>query len=147
MGDTTSRTEPEHLSVSACWGLLRRARTGRVGIIRDGAPDILPVNHLVDRGSIVYRTGTGVLFAATLHTEVAFEVDGYDEDDGTAWSVVVRGRASEGRSISDLIETSTLPVHPWQAGPKPRHVRIEPTEITGRRFVVAPGHRPRPVSN
>ena len=38
-----------------------------------------------------------------------------------------------------------LPLFPWQAGPKPRYVRIEPASVTGRRFVVSGGMRPATV--
>jgi uncharacterized protein len=33
-----------------------------------------------------------------------------------------------------------LPLFPWQAGPKPRYVRIELAQVTGRRFVVSGGY-------
>jgi hypothetical protein len=70
---------------------------------------------------------------------VAFEVDGYDAELGEAWSVVVKGRARELESMQDLFEALDLPLFPWHASPKPRFVRIEPAEVTGRRFhVTAP---------
>ncbi|MGB3829981.1 MAG: pyridoxamine 5'-phosphate oxidase family protein [Ornithinimicrobium sp.] len=128
--------ETEHLSVSQCWEALRGARFGRVAIDHDGAPDIFPVNHIVDHGSVVYRTSAGALFTATVHHDVAFEVDGFDADTSTAWSVVVRGRASERQQMDEVLQTLSLPVTPWQPGAKPRFVRIEPTEVSGRRFRV-----------
>ncbi len=72
------------------------------------------------------------MFTATLHQDVAFEVDGFD--DHAAWSVVIRGRASESRQITALIDSFSLPITPWQPGAKPRFVRIEPSEVNGRRF-------------
>ncbi len=124
----------QNLTASECWQLLREATIGRVAVVRDGESDIFPVNHVVDHGTVVYRTGTGTLFKATLHKDVAFEVDGFEDD--TAWSVVLHGRASESRQITQLIESFNLPVAPWQPGAKPRFVRIEPSEISGRRFQV-----------
>ena len=48
--------------------------------------------------------------------------------------------------MQDLFEALDLPLFPWHASPKPRFVRIEPVEVTGRRFhVVEPtdtGRRP-----
>lgn len=135
---TLSETRPiEHLSSSECWALLRRATTGRVALVHDGTPDIFPVNHVVDHGTIVYRTGTGALFQATLHQDVAFEVDGHDNEPMQAWSVVVRGRTTERRHITDIVDSLELPIAPWQQGPKPRFVRIEPRQVTGRRFTIA----------
>lgn len=126
----------EHLSHSECWALLREAKTGRVAVTHDGSPDIFPVNHVVDHGSIVYRTGTGALFQATLHQDVAFEVDGQDPETMQAWSVVVRGRATEKLKITEIMDSLDLPIAPWQSGAKPRYVHIEPREVTGRRFTI-----------
>lgn len=122
----------ENLSTSECWRLLREATVGRVAVVRDGAPDLFPVNHIVDRGTVIYRTGPGALFTSTPHQDVAFEVDGFDEE--AAWSVVLHGRATESSQITDLIDSFTLPLAPWQPGDKPRFVRIEPSEVSGRRF-------------
>ncbi len=135
MDDTAQPEGIEELTSSQCWQLLREATVGRLAIIADGEPDIFPVNHIVDHGAVVFRTGNGTMFTAALHHPVAFEVDGVDGD--TAWSVVVRGPASEGRHITDLVDSLGLPVTPWQAGNKPRFLRIEPHRISGRRFRVA----------
>ena len=70
---------------------------------------------------------------------VAFEVDGYDASAGIAWSVVVKGHAVEIEKMYELFDAEQLPLFPWHAGSKHRFVRINPTEITGRRFEVDPG--------
>jgi hypothetical protein len=45
-----------------------------------------------------------------------------------------------------LIDALDLPLFPWHASPKHRFVRIEPVEITGRRFhVVEPSVWTDPV--
>jgi nitroimidazol reductase NimA-like FMN-containing flavoprotein (pyridoxamine 5'-phosphate oxidase superfamily) len=96
----------------------------------------------------VFRTAEGTkLSAAVLGQAVAFEVDGYDADAGEAWSVVVKGRAKELELLQDLFEAMDLPLFPWHASAKPRFVRIEPTEVTGRRFhVVEPPASPPNVA-
>jgi nitroimidazol reductase NimA-like FMN-containing flavoprotein (pyridoxamine 5'-phosphate oxidase superfamily) len=100
-------------------------------------PDIFPVNHVVDHGTVVFRTAEGTkLAAAVLGTAVAYEVDGYDPARGTAWSVVVKGRAVEIQRLYELLEATDLPLFPWHAAPKGRFVRIEPESVTGRRFRV-----------
>jgi hypothetical protein len=38
-----------------------------------------------------------------------------------------------------------LQLSPWQAGPKPRYVRIERAQVTGRRFVVSGGYVTTPA--
>ena len=72
--------------------------------------------------------------AAVLGRGVAFEIDGYDTVDTTAWSVVVKGLARRIENMMDYIEADDLPLFPWHTAPKPDIVRIEPEIVTGRRF-------------
>jgi hypothetical protein len=72
---------------------------------------------------------------------VAFEVDGYDLASAEAWSVVVHGRGVVVYVTDEVLDALQLPIMPWQSGPKPEIVRIEPDEITGRRFPVVGGVR------
>jgi len=124
--------------------LLRSNVVGRLAVSITDHPDIFPVNYLVDHGSIVFRTAEGTkLAAAILGRGVAFEVDGYDEPSGEAWSVVVKGRAVEMGRLQEIFDATELPLFSWQAAPKHRFVRIEPVAITGRRFSVVEDTRPR----
>ena len=125
------------LDESQCWTLLRSEEVGRLAVSIMNRPDIFPINYLVDHGTVVFRTAEGTkLAAAVLGTAVAFEVDGYDAPSGEAWSVIVKGRAAEIVRLPEVLEALDLPLFPWQSAPKPRFVRIEPDEITGRRFHV-----------
>ena len=131
------RTGLTILSANECWALLRAAEVGRLVVAVDNHPDIFPVNHIVDHGTIVFRTAEGTkLAAATLGVAVAFEVDGYDAPAGDAWSVVIKGTALEIQQAGELFDALYLPLFPWHAAPKHRFVRIEPTELSGRRFHV-----------
>lgn len=131
----------EELAPRECWELLRGQSVGRLAVTHDGVPDIFPVNYVVDHGSVVFRTGSGALFASSAGQPVAFEVDGYSVSDATAWSVVVRGRAGELHDVDEILDILQLPLLPWHAGPKPRVVRIEPGQVTGRRLAVRGGFR------
>jgi uncharacterized protein len=137
-----TRTAPAgvlELSTPDCWALLRSSPVARLAVVVDGRPDIFPVNVVVDHGSVVLRTGAGTKHAAALAgPAVALEVDGVDPQ-GCAWSVVLKGQASEVRRLDELVATSGLPLAPWHAGPKPRFLRIAPETLTGRRFAVADG--------
>jgi len=125
----------EKLSPSDCWDLLRREVVGRLAVAVAGAPDIFPINYIVDHGSIVFRSAPGTKLAASvLGRAVALEIDGYDTVDTTAWSVVVKGAARRIESMTDYIEADDLPLFPWHTAPKPDIVRIEPETVTGRRF-------------
>jgi nitroimidazol reductase NimA-like FMN-containing flavoprotein (pyridoxamine 5'-phosphate oxidase superfamily) len=117
--------------------LVRANEVGRLAVAIANHPDIFPINYIVDRGTVVFRTAEGTkLAAAVLGVGVAFEVDGYDPDSGEAWSVVIKGRAVEIERMQDVFDALDLPLFPWHAGPKHRFVRIEPHDITGRRFHV-----------
>jgi nitroimidazol reductase NimA-like FMN-containing flavoprotein (pyridoxamine 5'-phosphate oxidase superfamily) len=143
---TERRTGTEILDPPACWALLREAQVGRLAVAIANHPDIFPINFVVDHASVVFRTAEGTkLAAAVLGQAVAFEVDGYDAESGEAWSVVVKGKATELELLQDLFEALDLPLFPWHASPKHRFVRIVPQEVTGRRFHVVEslGSRPR----
>jgi nitroimidazol reductase NimA-like FMN-containing flavoprotein (pyridoxamine 5'-phosphate oxidase superfamily) len=136
---THETTDTQVLSTNQCWELLRESVVGRLAVTVDGSPDIFPVNPVVDHGTIVFRTTAGTKLAATKGRDVAFEVDGYDAGTAQAWSVVVKGRAFQILEIEETLRALRLPLYPWQPGRKPRFVRIEPTTVTGRRFVVDGG--------
>lgn len=138
------------LSSAESWTLLREAVVGRLAVIVDDRPDIFPVNHLVDLGSVVFRTGPGTKLDAAVGHQVAFEVDGYDLETTSAWSVVVKGKASAVNRLDDVLAVIALPPFAWHSAPKPHFVRIEPDSITGRRFEVKGGSRlavPAPVES
>jgi nitroimidazol reductase NimA-like FMN-containing flavoprotein (pyridoxamine 5'-phosphate oxidase superfamily) len=125
------------LDAQTCLELLRTCDVGRLAVSISDHPDIFPINYVVDRGMIVFRTSEGTkLAAALLGRAVAFEVDGYDRGAGEAWSVVVKGHANEIESMDAYFDALDLPLFPWHAGPKHRFVCIEPIAITGRRFKV-----------
>jgi nitroimidazol reductase NimA-like FMN-containing flavoprotein (pyridoxamine 5'-phosphate oxidase superfamily) len=133
----------EELEQSTCWQLLRDNEVGRLAVSIAEHPDIFPINYVVDHGTVVFRTNEGTKLAgAVLGLAVAFEVDGYDPERGEAWSVVVKGRAAEVEQLLGRFDVADLPLFPWHAGPKFRVVRIEPDEVTGRRFLVVEDRRP-----
>lgn len=142
---TSERIEDEpveFLDHGTCWRLLRSVEVGRLAMPTPyGGVDIFPVNHLVDQGSIVFRTALGSkLTHATDAQEVAFEIDGQGatggDDAGTAWSVVIHGRAELIRRDTTIFDSFELDVRPWHLSHKPFFVRVTPTSVTGRRFHV-----------
>ena len=121
------------MTVRECWELLRSEAYGRLAVIGDDGPEIFPINAVVDHGSVVFRTASGAkLESLQADPRVAFEVDGHDHE--SAWSVMMRGRARIVTSNYEGIDVAGLGVTPWQSGPKPEFVRIEPVVVTGRRF-------------
>jgi nitroimidazol reductase NimA-like FMN-containing flavoprotein (pyridoxamine 5'-phosphate oxidase superfamily) len=103
---------------------------GRVGVVADGEPVILPVNDVVHRRSIAFRTAGGT---KSSWPTVAFEVDGGGRrSDG--WSVLVVGPAEEIRDGGDRREVEALGLQPWAPGAKLHWVRIVPRRVSGRRL-------------
>lgn len=138
MSKNPSTPESEFLESHECWNLLRGVSVGRLAVWMEDHPDIFPVNYTVDHGTLVFRTGAGTKLTAALgEAPVAMEADGVDPDTGVAWSVVVKGPASEVKRTEDVLDSATLMLFPWQAGSKDHFVRVVPDSVTGRRFKVA----------
>ena len=141
----------QELTKGECFGLLAREQLGRVAFVDDRGPMVLPVNFVLDRQMVVFRSGEGAkLDVASCGGLVAFEVDGTDAATHTGWSVVVRGEAVEVTDPAELALLRELPLVPWAPGAKSRYVRILPAALTGRRISVpgSPSGRcglPRPA--
>jgi nitroimidazol reductase NimA-like FMN-containing flavoprotein (pyridoxamine 5'-phosphate oxidase superfamily) len=131
--------DPEPLLVSLgrdeCLTLLRLHRVGRLAVVIEGQPHILPLNYAVDEeGVIVFRTGELTAATKVSLAKVAFEVDDIDFERREGWSVAVHGY---GRDISDAIDRESerlrrLPLRPWVPGRRDQWFKITPAEITGR---------------
>ena len=83
----------EELPTHESLALLRESPVGRLAVVVEGRPDIFPVNHVVDHGTVVFRTARGSKFWGAAGLPVAFEVDGYDVVERTRME---RGRTREG---------------------------------------------------
>jgi uncharacterized protein len=131
------------LERSECLRLLRQGCVGRLALVIDAHPHVLPLNYAADEsGIIVFRTTE--LSAATEAAlgDVAFEIDDIDVRQRQGWSVVVCGH---GWDITGAIDRESerlrqLPVQPWAPGVRDRWFKITPTAITGRRLTT--GSRP-----
>lgn len=125
------------LEAEECVELMEQAPWVRIGFISDGAPHVLPVNHLFHDGEIFFRTAPGSkLGTAAAGGRVAVEADGGDEATRVGWSVVAHGQISivtdaalEERLLARSFEPWALP------DDKGFWVRIEVASITGRRIV------------
>jgi nitroimidazol reductase NimA-like FMN-containing flavoprotein (pyridoxamine 5'-phosphate oxidase superfamily) len=105
---------------------------------------VFPVNFVLDRHMVVFRTDEGTkLDAACRGTRVAFEIDGTDAAHRTGWSVLVRGEAIEVTGAAELARLRKLLLNPWAPGAKTHHVRILPAVLTGRRIWAPGGVAPR----
>ncbi len=130
--DLISRTGV--IDAAQCTELVASTPIGRVGFVSDGVPLVLPVNFAWHEGAVVFRTLEGLkLAAAAKGLPVCFEVDQWDADARSGWSVVLRGQASEVKGWAEIEQLENIGLVPWSREKwRPLWVKIEPTEISGR---------------
>ncbi|WP_123024091.1 pyridoxamine 5'-phosphate oxidase family protein [Mycolicibacterium stellerae] len=122
------------LSQTECWDLLSSRTLGRLVTSVDGQPEIFPVNFVVQRRTILFRTGEGTKLVSTaINHNVLFEADDHNVAEG--WSVIVKGLARSMRSDEEIAEAEKAQLLPWIATVKPHYVRIRPFSVSGRRFM------------
>lgn len=134
---STSAVVMEELDAVACLELLTTTSVGRVGLVLDGRPFVLPVNYVVDGQSVVFRTAEGTVLNKVALQVVAFEADRIDEATATGWSVLVQGVAQD---VSNAIDTTSerlrrLALVSWAPGQRHRWFRVNADTITGRRLL------------
>jgi uncharacterized protein len=131
---TTAGEPMTILSADECWHLLASMALGRLVTCVDGHPEIFPVNFVVQRRTVLFRTAEFAtkLFTVVMNNRVAFETDDHNVSEG--WSVIVKGRAQVLNSRTEIQEAERAQLLPWTATLKRRYVRVIPSEISGRRF-------------
>jgi uncharacterized protein len=132
----TANAAIEWLDRDECLRLLAADEIGRLAVVVGRTPTILPVNYHLDGDRVVFRSDPGTKVDHGLRGPVAFEIDAFDRDTRTGWSVVVTGRLEEPPPFAtrEQEQIHSLPVHPWAGGEKARWLRIVPSRITGRRL-------------
>jgi uncharacterized protein len=126
----------DNISEEECFELLQSQDLGRLAIVRDGRPEIFPVNYAISDGIIAIRTGMGVKLNYASLAHVAFEVEDIDSDTREGWVVEVRGFAEE---ITDApnpwAERARESVgQPWVMGPHEHYISITHSQVSGRRL-------------
>ena len=129
------RGQIRELTRAECFELLAVEQLGRVAVTDDRGPVVFPVNFVLDRHTVVFRTEPGTkLHAASLGHRICFEADGTHAATRTAWSVLVRGELAEVTDPAELARLRELPLRVWAPGDRDHYVRILPAVLTGRRI-------------
>ena len=119
-----------------CLDLLRARSVGRIAVIVDGVPVVLPVNYrLVETTGVTwvaFRTRPGnVIEHGT--DNVAFEIDDVDPVHHQGWSVLVRGTMHHvDPDVAEFRER--FDPEPWLLSERDSWLVIQPFAITGRRL-------------
>src|SRR3954470_15372233 len=93
----------EDLGEDECLRLLAAKSVGRVGFVGNTGPVILPVNFVLDAGTVLFRTAAYNTAASALRdAQAAFEVDEIDDHAHAGWSVLVQGTASYVDDLEEL---------------------------------------------
>lgn len=109
-------------------------REGRIALVAAGQPVICPVNYVVSRRSVIFRTNWPMLGCANL-ASLAFQTDGADVGGRSRWMVMIQGI---GNDITDALDLAserlqTIAVSPWAPGRQPRLIRLVPGTVVGHR--------------
>ena len=136
-----SRSGIELIDREECVRLLAADEIGRLAVNVGHAPTILPVNYRMDGDAVVFRSDSGTKVDTGPRAPVSFEIDAFDREHRTGWSVVVSGRLEEVTpyDAETYDRVHDLPVEPWAGGEKSHWLRIVPSTITGRRIRVPAG--------
>ncbi len=119
-----------------CLSLLTTRSFGRLALIADGEPMVIPVNYGLKGDTIVIRTDEGTKLASSPMSNVAVEVDDVNDRTHAGWSVLVRGVAQDITDALDpvSVELRSIPIDTWAPGPKTHWLKITPRLVTGRRL-------------
>jgi nitroimidazol reductase NimA-like FMN-containing flavoprotein (pyridoxamine 5'-phosphate oxidase superfamily) len=117
--------------------LLAGQAVGRLAFNISDQPMILPVNYALVDGFVVFRTAEGTKLDVLPTTKVAFEVDQFDPETRTGWSVVVQGRPEEITTDPNWFvkRLRDAAVSSWATGDRDHYVRIIPHAVSGRRIL------------
>lgn len=118
------------LAEDDCRDLLRTHSIGRIGFTASAGPTILPVSYALHANRILFRTAAGGILAELEQGRpVAFEVDDFDTQTQTGWSVLVRGTTEAPLDLRKF--TGPLPT-PWAKGVRDQVICLSLESISGR---------------
>ena len=129
----------EGISRSRCAELLQAQTIGRVAWQATTGPEILAVTYVWHDDCVIFRTSPyGPLSELSQPTNVAFEIDEFDQHRHQGWSVVVHGRAQGVAQSDEVVRLWTVSGVPWAPGVRNLIVRITPTTLSGRQVAARP---------
>jgi nitroimidazol reductase NimA-like FMN-containing flavoprotein (pyridoxamine 5'-phosphate oxidase superfamily) len=121
------------LTEQECHDLLGQVPLGRIVFTDRALPAIQPVTFVMADGEVVILTSAGSkLAAAARNAVVAFEIDHFDQDQATGWSVVAIGHARVITEATELERLHPLPLTPWTPAEPAHYIAITPELLTGR---------------
>jgi nitroimidazol reductase NimA-like FMN-containing flavoprotein (pyridoxamine 5'-phosphate oxidase superfamily) len=119
--------------------LLRENHVGRIAVVIDGFPEVLPVNYrLVETSGVTWialGTRRGHVIARA-SMQVAFEIDEVEPTCPATWSVLVRGTLHHiDEEAADFRQR--FDPDPWPGAERDVWLAVQPFAISGRRLTTA----------
>jgi len=127
------------MSRDECLRLLASRSLGRVAFTERALPSIRPVNYALVGSHLILRTESEGLGRRLDGQIVAFEVDEFDDERSTGWSVVLTGTARLLRHPGELVRNDAVSPVPLAGAGRDGTVCIVPGQISGRRVTPAYG--------
>jgi nitroimidazol reductase NimA-like FMN-containing flavoprotein (pyridoxamine 5'-phosphate oxidase superfamily) len=133
------KDDPRSFSREQCLALVASVPIGRVVYTDQALPAVVPMNFVLDGDEVVIHTGSGSAFAAALRNAVvAFQVDDFDSDTTTGWSVTITGLARLVDAGQEATCLARLPLGPWVPTTNGQFIRIPARHVGGHRLGPAP---------
>lgn len=121
------------IEADECWSLAASQPVGRLAWSSADGPVVIPVNFEVTGKHVHVRTAAYSALARECDdSDVAFEVDSYDADARTGWSVLMRGRAQlvyGGSADQDEHHEPDV----WPSGARALRLVLDVDRVSGRR--------------
>jgi nitroimidazol reductase NimA-like FMN-containing flavoprotein (pyridoxamine 5'-phosphate oxidase superfamily) len=123
------------LGEAECRRLLGTADVGRIAFTEGAMPAIQPAAYALRGDDVVIPTGLGSKMAAGSRGAVlAFEVDDYDLDERTGWSVTVIGPSRLVTDPGQVAALDALGVQPWLPTTAHGYIALHMSVVRGRRI-------------
>ncbi len=121
------------ITQAECLDLLAQAKVGRVVVVRDALPEIIPVSYRVAGETVVFGVHSESVFAEELEgTVVAFQVDSFDANRECGWHVRAIGVFRPALTPDELAVAGAAVPEPWTLGePLDRVLQIELQFLNG----------------
>lgn len=133
----------EQLDEAECMRLIAPGGIGRLCFAGRFDLTVLPVNYVLHKGNVLFRTTPDGATDEDLRTSigvqnaeyrVAFEIDAFDAGTRTGWSVLVQGPAHHFDAEEERAEAEEAGLETWAGGHRDHFIRITPARVTGRRI-------------
>jgi nitroimidazol reductase NimA-like FMN-containing flavoprotein (pyridoxamine 5'-phosphate oxidase superfamily) len=126
----------EPIGEQECLELLATQSVGRLAVVHNGQPLVVPATYVLDQRTVACRTVLDVIGDSATLGKIAFQVDSVDPELKAGWSVLVTG---VGENITDALDSwsdhlmSRTRQLPWATGSNETWVAIAGPAFQGIR--------------